>query len=49
MTGYFQRGLRLAHDVAREKKMDLWRRFEAEGRLGQAAFRIYLRQHKIKR
>jgi hypothetical protein len=32
MTGYYQRGFRLAHDIEREKKMELWNRFEAEGR-----------------
>ena len=41
MTGYFQRGFSLAHDVASEKKMELWRRFEAEGRPG--SFQDYLK------
>jgi hypothetical protein len=40
----FQRGFHMAHDVAREKKMELWRRFEAEGRLG-GDFRVYLKQN----
>jgi hypothetical protein len=34
MTGYFDRDFQLAHDIASEKKMELWRRFEAEGRPG---------------
>ena len=41
MTGYFQRGFQLAHDIASEKKMELWRRFEAEGRPG--SFMDYLK------
>jgi hypothetical protein len=34
MTGYFDRDFQLAHDIASEKKMELWRRFEVEGRPG---------------
>ena len=42
MTGYFDRGFRLAHDIERRKEMELWDRFQAEGRLGQD-FRKYLK------
>jgi hypothetical protein len=44
MTGYFQRGFHLAHDVAREKKMELWRRFEAAGQPGSFVDYLKLNQ-----
>jgi hypothetical protein len=46
MTRYHDRGFRLAHDVAREKKMELWHRFETEGRPGWD-FREYLKLNQI--
>jgi len=42
MTGYFDRGFRLAHDIESDRKLELWRRFEAEGRIG-GDFREYLK------
>lgn len=44
MTGYFERGFRLAHDIESDKKLELWKRFESEGRRG-GDFREYLKQH----
>jgi hypothetical protein len=46
MTPYLQRGFSLAHDIEREKRMGLWERFVAEGRLGND-FRVYLKQHGV--
>jgi hypothetical protein len=43
MTPYLKRGFRLAHDELRDRKFELWKRFETERPPG--TFLEYLQQH----